>query len=144
MLKAASLLSPFGVLGALVGLAASGRLFAASPVRIAFQLGFVGLAIWARASFPRGSFRVMAPPGGDSVVRRGPYRLIRHPMYSAALLMVWSGIVPGNGWWPVLLGVAVTGFVVARIVFEERLLRERYRDYDDYARTTKALIPYIA
>jgi protein-S-isoprenylcysteine O-methyltransferase Ste14 len=144
MLKAVSFLSPFLVIGALVGLAASGRLFAASPARLAFQLGVAGLAAWARVSFPRGSFRVMAPPGGDSVVRRGPYRLVRHPMYSAALLMVWSGIVPDIAWWPVLLGAAVTGAVVARIVFEERLLRERYRDYGEYAKTTKALIPYIA
>ena len=102
------------------------------------------MAIWARLSFPRGSFRVMAPPGGEAVVRRGPYRLVRHPMYSAALLMVWSGIVPHPALWPVLLGAAATCVVVARIVFEERLLRERYKDYGDYAKATKALIPYIA
>jgi protein-S-isoprenylcysteine O-methyltransferase Ste14 len=33
--------------------------------------------------------------------------------------------------------------VVASVVVEERLLRARYPDYDAYARSTKALVPYV-
>ena len=144
MLKAVSFAAPFVVICALAGLAVTGHLFAASPVRIAVQLGSLGLAVWARRSFARGSFRVMAPPGGETLVRRGPYRLIRHPMYSAALLLVWSGIVPQFALWPVAAGTIATCVVAARIVFEERLLRGHYKDYGEYAKTTKALIPFIA
>jgi protein-S-isoprenylcysteine O-methyltransferase Ste14 len=33
--------------------------------------------------------------------------------------------------------------VITRVVVEERLLRARYPEYADYARSTKALVPYV-
>jgi protein-S-isoprenylcysteine O-methyltransferase Ste14 len=144
MLKALSSASPFVVIVVLVTLAATGNLFGLSPVLIAVQVSSAGLAAWARRSFPRGAFRVVATPGGETLLERGPYRLIRHPMYSAALLLVWSGILTHSSPWTVAAGAIVTGVVVVRIVAEERLLRERYEDYERYARATKALVPFVA
>jgi protein-S-isoprenylcysteine O-methyltransferase Ste14 len=65
-------------------------------------------------------------------------------MYSAALLLIWSGIVTHLSPWTAGIGVITTAAVVARIVVEERLLRERYANYGDYAGATKALIPFVA
>jgi protein-S-isoprenylcysteine O-methyltransferase len=131
------------VIAVIVALAATGNLFAFSPILIAIQLSSVCLAAWARRSFARGSFRVVATPAGEAILRRGPYRLMRHPMYSAALLFVWSGVLAHIAEWTVAVGVLVIFVVVLRIVIEERLLLERYGDYADYARTTKALIPFV-
>ncbi len=144
MLKALSRVALPVVIGVLVALAVTGNLFDASPVLIAIQLTAVGLSGWARRSFPRGSFRVIATPGGETLVRTGPYRFVRHPMYSAALLLVWSGILAHVSAWTVAVGVLATCVVVVRIVVEERLLRERYDDYGHYAQATKALIPFVA
>lgn len=41
------------------------------------------------------------------------------------------------------IGLVVTPVVIARVVAEERALRARYPGYDDYARSTKALVPYL-
>jgi protein-S-isoprenylcysteine O-methyltransferase len=143
MLKLVSTIALPVVVCALIALAAGDSLFSPAPLLIATQAVAVGLAVWARRSFPRGAFRATAPPGGDSVIRKGPYRLIRHPMYSAALLLMWSGIATHLSPWAGTIGVLATAVVVARIVIEERLLRERYAEYSDYTGTTKALIPFV-
>lgn len=64
-------------------------------------------------------------------------------MYSAALLFVWAAVVGHLSSLTLAVGVAATGVAVARVIAEERLLRERYPEYPDYARATKALVPYL-
>ena len=117
------------VITTIVVLGVTHSLFAASPFVIALQVGAIGLSVWARRSFSKGTFRVVAAPSGPSVITRGPYRFIRHPMYSAALLFVWTAILSHLSKLNVTLGLAVVSVVVARIVAEERLLRARYPDY---------------
>ena len=144
MIQKVSRLALLVIVAGLLALAIGGSLLSLSPILLATQGIAVGLAVWARRSFPRGAFRVAAAPGGTSVVRKGPYRYIRHPMYSAALLLTWSGIVSHFSIWAVGVGVLSTSVVLTRIVVEERMLRERYADYADYAGATKALIPFVA
>ena len=131
------------VVSAIVLLAATGHVLSLSPAVIAAQILALGLAVWARRSFPAGSFRVTAAPSGDAVIQRGPYRLIRHPMYSAALLLVWASILGRPEVWTSVVGVVVTTVVAIRIVTEERLLRARYPAYTAYAESTKALVPFV-
>lgn len=110
---------------------------------IGLQLGAFGLIVWARRSFPSRAFRVSAGPGGDRVIRQGPYRLIRHPMYAGALIFFWVAIVAHPTWWTGLLGLVVTAAAGGRIAWEERLLRERFDGYAEYVRDTKAVIPFV-
>lgn len=131
------------VIGAIVALAATHSLFSPSPLTIALQLLAVTVAVWARRSFPAGAFRVAADPAAETVIRRGPYRFIRHPMYSAALLFIWTAVLSHRSMRNVVIGLVVTGTVAARIVLEERLLRARYSDYAAYEGTTKAVVPYV-
>jgi protein-S-isoprenylcysteine O-methyltransferase Ste14 len=131
------------VISAILVLAATGNLFAASPYVIAAQALAVALSVWARRSFPKGAFRVAAAPGAPAIIRRGPYRLLRHPMYSAVLIFIWAAVLGHPSRWTMLLGGLVTLVVSLRVIAEERLLRTRYPDYDVYARSTKAVIPFI-
>jgi protein-S-isoprenylcysteine O-methyltransferase Ste14 len=131
------------VIGAIVFLAATGNLFSSSVVVIAAQFLAFGIMIWARRSFPMKTFRVDATPSADTVIRRGPYRFIRHPMYSSALLFIWAAVLSHLSSWTVGIGVVVTIIGTLRIVFEERFLRDRYPEYAAYARVTKAVVPYV-
>ncbi len=133
----------FLLLLAILGLAALHSLISASPLVIAGQVAAVALVVWARRSFTRGSFRVTADPAADTILRRGPYRYIRHPMYAAAGLFVWSSVL---GHWSLptaAIGVAVLALMALRIVVEERLLRAHYPDYRQYAQSTKYVIPFV-
>jgi protein-S-isoprenylcysteine O-methyltransferase Ste14 len=87
--------------------------------------GLVMVAVWA------------------GVIRRGPYRLIRHPMYAAALVLIWATVLSHPSLLCLLVGAAVTVVVMPRILDEERRLRDRYPKYADYARSTKALVPFV-
>jgi len=64
-------------------------------------------------------------------------------MYSAALLFIWAAVLSHLSLWSVVVAVVVPSAVAGRVVFEERLLRERYAEYAVYARATKAVVPYL-
>ena len=131
------------VIAAVILLAVTEDLFSSSAVVIAVQILAVGLAIWARRSFPTGAFRVDATPSADMVIRRGPYRLIRHPMYSAALLFIWAAALSHLSLRTGSIGAVVTVVIALRIILEERFLCERYPDYAAYMKVTKAIVPYL-
>ncbi len=131
------------VIAAIAALGVTGNLFSTSPLVIALQVAAIALNIWARRAFRKGEFRVTATPAGSAIIRRGPYRFVRHPMYAAALLFVWASVFGHLSMFTAAIGIAVTTVAVTRVVVEERLLRARYLDYDDYARSTKALVPFV-
>ncbi|MGB8078630.1 MAG: isoprenylcysteine carboxylmethyltransferase family protein, partial [Gallionella sp.] len=99
--------------------------------------------VWARLTFGQRSMQAAADPSAGGLVRTGPYRYIRHPIYTAACLFGWAGILAH--WSPtnVMLGVLLIGGAIARMLCEERLIIEVYPEYRDYARATKRMVPYI-
>ena len=82
---------------------------------------------------------------GHQVIDSGPYRFIRHPSYTGALLaFLGLGLSIGN-WWSIAIFVLPTllAFLV-RIEVEERALAEAMGEqYRSYQRRTKRLIPLI-
>lgn len=64
-------------------------------------------------------------------------------MYAAVLLFIWTAVVSHLSVLTLAIGLMVAAVVITRVVVEERLLRARYPEYDDYARSTKALVPYV-
>lgn len=143
MLKVVAHLAPLVALASIAALMAAGSFSTRSPVLITLYLAALGLAVWARRSFPAGAFRATPDPAGAAVIRTGPYRFVRHPMYSAGLLLVWSAAAARLSPWTVGLGAVVTAVVGARVVWEERLLRAAFPDYAAYAQSTRAVIPFL-
>lgn len=77
------------------------------------------------------------------LVTEGPYRFVRHPIYTAMLgLLLATGLAVGR---PEALAAAVVLYAIGtriRIGVEERLLREAFGPaYDDYARRVGAFVP---
>jgi protein-S-isoprenylcysteine O-methyltransferase Ste14 len=64
-------------------------------------------------------------------------------MYAAALLFVWAAVISHLSGLTLAIGMACTGLAVARVFAEERLLRARFVEYPEYARSTNALIPFV-
>jgi protein-S-isoprenylcysteine O-methyltransferase Ste14 len=128
---------------ALVGLAVRGAFSPSQPVAIIAEVAAVALMVWARLTFGHRSFNAAANPKVGGLVTTGPYRFIRHPIYTAACLFGWSGILAHLSPINVLLGVLLFVGAVGRILCEERLIVEVYPEYRDYAQTTKRMVPYI-
>ena len=79
------------------------------------------------------------------LVQRGPYRVVRHPIYTGMLGMLVAGGLAYGHWIGLLLGLVVYYIgTVMRIRSEERLLREQFGSaYTDYTHTVPAFLPLL-
>ncbi len=128
---------------AILYLLISGNLLSWSPVVIAGQLLAVLLAVWARRSFGAAQFSIHAEPAAGSLLSTGPYQFVRHPMYAAALLLIWTSIGGHLSLINVIIGVVVTTVIIVRIAAEEKFLQISYPDYGSYASKTRRIIPFV-
>lgn len=138
-----SILGLFVMVGALIGLYKIGVLFTAQPIAIALQLMAVALLVWARLTFGRRSFHAAANPTAGGLVTTGPYRIIRHPIYTAACLFGWGPVVVHWSLVSFALGILLLLGALMRMMCEERLVTQRYPEYVEYAKVTKRMVPYL-
>jgi protein-S-isoprenylcysteine O-methyltransferase Ste14 len=109
---------------------------------VLFAVG-LGFAIWARVHMGRNWGAPMSQKEHPELVTSGPYRLVRHPIYSG-ILVATLGTAVALGWvWLIAVVLAGVYFCYAAIV-EERLLTEEFPDtYPAYRRSTKMIVPFI-
>lgn len=86
---------------------------------------------------------LVAPREPARLVMRGPYGLIRHPMYLAELAMAVGVPWMLGARLSMLLTLLFAAMLLRRIGIEERALRDRLPDYAGYAAHTYRLIPYV-
>ena len=77
------------------------------------------------------------------LVTWGPYRYIRHPIYTAVCLFGWAGIAAHASAASVALGVVMLAGGLTRMLSEERLVSAIYPEYGEYAKRTKRMIPFV-
>ncbi|MGH3009245.1 MAG: methyltransferase family protein [Gaiellaceae bacterium] len=107
-----------------------------------FGLG-LGFAIWARIHIGRNWGTPMTQKDEPELVASGPYRLVRHPIYSG-ILFASVGTAIGLSWfWLIAVALAAIYFIYSATV-EERYLTEQFPDsYPAYKRATKMLVPLV-
>jgi protein-S-isoprenylcysteine O-methyltransferase Ste14 len=82
-------------------------------------------------------------PQARMLVRSGPYRWLRHPLYVCEEIAVFGTLLQFLSPITALMFVTHIGIQVCRIVYEERLLRENLPEFREYAATTWRLIPLV-
>jgi protein-S-isoprenylcysteine O-methyltransferase Ste14 len=77
------------------------------------------------------------------LVREGPYRFVRHPIYTGMLGMIVAGGLAWSHWTGFLIALLLFGIGTAiRVRSEEKLLREQFgAQFDDYKRSVPAVLP---
>jgi protein-S-isoprenylcysteine O-methyltransferase Ste14 len=107
-----------------------------------FLLG-LALAVWARVYIGRNWGMPMSQKTDPELVTTGPYRSIRHPIYSGIILAMIGTTVAVSPYW--LVAVALFGaYFTYSAIMEERFMASRFPDsYPEYKRSTKMLIPFI-
>jgi protein-S-isoprenylcysteine O-methyltransferase len=114
---------------------------------IGLTLDLIGVAsaIWARWGLGRNwSGAVMAVHADHELVQRGPYAIVRHPIYSG-LLLALAGTALTLGTLASYLGLA-SGLVafLARVNLEEKALDEHFGEkHRTYRQRTRKLIPFL-
>lgn len=118
-----------------------------------WKVGYIALIVVA-AGFSLGCWAVVTmKPDNLSVrpdikqnarlVKNGPYRIIRHPMYTAVLLTLAPMVVDQPSIYSIMVWIVLLITLLYKLNYEERLLRTHFEEYTSYSLNTWRIIPYI-
>jgi protein-S-isoprenylcysteine O-methyltransferase Ste14 len=125
----------------------AGRLAIDDPIletlgAVLFLAG-LGMAVWARLYLGRNWGMPMTRKDEPELVTSGPYRLVRHPIYSGILLAMLGTALATDLYWLIVLIVMGTYFLYSARV-EEKLMADIFPNtYPSYKASTKMLIPFV-
>lgn len=101
------------------------------------------LSIWVYGvnKFAEPTVRIQTDRG-HTVIDTGPYAIVRHPLYSAAILMSVGIALSLGSYWALIPAAAMTLIIVIRTALEDRTLQRELEGYTSYAaRVRHRLIP---
>lgn len=100
--------------------------------------------IIAVATMKLGNFSITPEPIKQAkLVTNGIYAVIRHPMYTAVLLITLPCAIATAQWHAYLVWLALLADLIIKLRYEERMLLARYGEYDEYVKRTKRIVPFI-
>lgn len=118
------------------------------PAFSVFNLGLfaIGILVGLVALITMGAHTISVlpePRAGGELVTHGIYRMVRHPMYLSVLLCGLAACLAyqSTAKWGFLAVLAVV--LAVKIRREERMLRQRFAGYAEYARRTRAILPLL-
>lgn len=102
------------------------------------------LILWAAISLRRKNLSVLPEPvTGGKLVEDGPYRLIRHPMYTALIIIGLGAATIHGSLLHFIYLVLLVAILLLKIHREEMLLRSAYEEYENYMKRSKKLVPFV-
>jgi|ERR1700674_1048579 protein-S-isoprenylcysteine O-methyltransferase Ste14 len=105
-------------------------------------LGFLIIFIVFRENTFAASTIEVAPD--QKVISTGPYAIVRHPMYSGALVMLFGTPLALGSWWGLAMFVPMLFTIAWRLLDEERFLARSLSGYEAYCRKVQyRLVPLV-
>lgn len=138
----------FALLAAIVGVGRLDLLTFSFDGQIAVGWALIGSAlvvgVWASLSLGGNLTPYPKPVQAGTMVEHGPYRLVRHPIYTAVVIGMIGITIRSGDWISLALSVGLVPFFLAKSSFEERHLLEEYPGYSAYQdRVPSRLIPGV-
>jgi len=103
----------------------------------------IALAVWARLHLGRNWGMPMTQRAEPELVTSGPYRFVRHPIYTGLLTAMLGTALVDNLLGLIVVAVLVAYFYYCGIVEERNLTATFPKAYPEYASRTKMLIPFL-
>ena len=131
----------FTLIGLLIWGSVSFKLSVLSLVLI--SISFL-LAVWAVVSMKESKLRISPIPAKEArMVINGPYRFIRHPMYTSIIFGMIGLLTIHFSVIRLIMFLALIVVLIIKLNWEEKMLLEKFSGYKDYRERTNKLIPYI-
>lgn len=128
----------------IVAILASGPWIARQAWFFTLELSGILLMLWAMLTMKLTHVNVFPEVrAGSRLVTDGPYQRIRHPMYTALLLITLALVCDSFSYWRGFWWLALCADLVAKLSYEERFLGEVFDDYEAYRLRTWRLVPRI-
>ena len=103
----------------------------------------LALAVWARLYIGRNWGMPMSRREEPELVTTGPYRFVRHPIYSG-LIAALAGTALATTLWALIAAAVLSGYFVYSAYQEERFLATEFpAAYPAYRARSKMLVPYV-
>ncbi len=120
------------------------RLISSIPVLMLVQFSGLFIAIWAVLEMAKSKLNISpVPRKGSVLIQTGPYKIIRHPMYLSLLLLFPPVIVSNLSVFNVTVFAVFLINLFLKMLYEESLLKDYFKDYKDYSKNTWRLIPLV-
>ena len=102
------------------------------------------IGVWSVLTMRIGNLRFNPiPKTSAKLIMSGPYRLIRHPMYTAALFGMLGVALNINTPIGYSVWVVLLIDILIKMHFEEELLSEKFPEYREYVKHTERLLPFL-
>lgn len=122
----------------------TGTLYPTSSIVFGLELLALFIGLWAIVSMKLHTLTVLpSVKQCGRLCTSGPYRLIRHPMYTAVILFLLGLLVNEYTLVGLLVFVVVLVDLLVKINVEEKLLLAHYAEYKVYMKRTKRILPFV-
>jgi protein-S-isoprenylcysteine O-methyltransferase Ste14 len=143
-MKSLHYLLVFVQLAGILYFALSGTVFPQNSLILTLEAISVVLGFWAIIVMKLHTLSVLpSVKQGGQLCTSGPYRILRHPMYTAVLLLLFALLL--NDYTVIRLVVFLIVFIdlIVKMNVEEKILIAHYSDYKNYMTKTKRIIPFL-
>ena len=128
----------------LIAIALTGPVIARHPVMLVTEITGIVLGVWAIVAQRFVNFNVTPDVKIEGfLVERGPYAVIRHPMYATLILIALALVTDSFTWSRLLMLVVLVVDLLVKLRYEEGLLSAHYPQYAAYMARTNRLLPYV-
>jgi protein-S-isoprenylcysteine O-methyltransferase Ste14 len=140
------LMAVFGYLGGdflLISLSLPGYFEKAVKISgIALVGGGLSFAIWARINLASNWVGYPSFIEGQTITKKGPYALVRHPIYTGVIAMLWGSFLTEGFFFLCIMAFVGTALLYMKARLEEALLSEYMGDeYRIFVKTSPMLVP---
>lgn len=114
-----------------------------NPIALIIQIASIGIMIWARVTFGMRSFQVSSNATKEKLVTNGPYKWLRHPIYASIIYFFLACLIAYPNYKTLIAVLIIVFSTYVRMIFEEKELIETFKNYSEYSKKSKRIIPFI-